>query len=594
MEVFGVSNYMARQAKKLVQEKGILSTPNPKCGKMLPKDTLNLVESFYTSDDVSRVMPGKKDVASIMTTAGQREHCQKRLLLCNLKEAYAQFKMHHPGVEVGFSKFADLRPKQCVLAGASGTHSVCVCTLHQNTKLMMAGSRLETLTSGELKHYRHCLAAIQCNPPRVQCFLRDCTECPGTEALGKKLQELMDDRMVDTVEFKEWTSTDRAALETRVLATDEFLEHFLYTLNKLRTHDFIAKMQAQFLRDTKDKLQQREILAITDFSENYSVVVQDEIQSFHWTNSQATVHPFACYYHDGNQLHHFCFLVISECLVHDTVAVHLFQQKLIHFVASLHGEKPKKIIYISDGCAAQYKNRKNFLNLCYHFQDFDVEAEWHFFATSHGKSAGDGAGGTLKRLATKASLQRPYNNQILTPQDLYQFAVSNIKGMHFAFATQMEHEQEEKSLAPRFELSRTIPGTHDIHCVKPLSLQLVEVKQFSTSSDSRTERTTISATAVTLPFSVIQGYVAVSYSGHCWLGYVLEANQAGQTITVTFLHPCIPSPSFVYPQAPDILQVDPSDILCILKPVTATGRTYTLTKKEMLECTRLLESQFKC
>ena len=34
------------------------------------------------------------------------------------------------------------------------------------------------------------------------------------------------------------------------------------------------------------------------------------------------------------------------------------------------------------GCAGQYKNRLNFINLCYHKTDFDVECEWHFFATS--------------------------------------------------------------------------------------------------------------------------------------------------------------------------------------------------------------------
>ena len=42
-------------------------------------------------------------------------------------------------IKVGFSKFADFHPKHCVLAGASGTHSVCVCTIHQNVKLMMLG-----------------------------------------------------------------------------------------------------------------------------------------------------------------------------------------------------------------------------------------------------------------------------------------------------------------------------------------------------------------------------------------------------------------------------------------------------------------------
>ena len=31
------------------------------------------------------------------------------------------------------------------------------------------------------------------------------------------------------------------------------------------------------------------------------------------------------------------------------------------------------------------KNRKNFINLCHHEDDFGVPAEWHFSATSHGK-----------------------------------------------------------------------------------------------------------------------------------------------------------------------------------------------------------------
>ncbi len=41
-----------------------------------------------------------------------------------------------------------------------------------------------------------------------------------------------------------------------------------------------------------------------------------------------------------------------------------------------------------------------------HKIDFGIDAEWHFFATSHGKSTCDGLGGTVKRFATKASLQR--------------------------------------------------------------------------------------------------------------------------------------------------------------------------------------------
>ena len=58
--------------------------------------------------------------------------------------------------------------------------------------------------------------------------------------------------------------------------------------------------------------------------------------------------------------------------------------------------QPRKIIYFSDGAASQYKNRKNFINLCHHEEDFGISAEWHFSATAHGKGTCDGLGGAVK------------------------------------------------------------------------------------------------------------------------------------------------------------------------------------------------------
>ena len=189
------------------------------------------------------------------------------------------------------------------------------------------------------------------------------------------------------------------------------------SLRKLQVHDFIVKMQAMFVTEAKDSLK-NEFLVIGIF-QKITFICQDAIQSFHWTNAQATIHPFICYYQNTeNKLLSECFLIISECTYHDTTAVHLFQKKLIHFLTTTFLRIPDKMIYVSDGCSAQYKNKKNFINLCHHMKDFGVQAEWHFFATSHGKTAADGAAGTLKRLATKASLQRPFDNHILSAKQL--------------------------------------------------------------------------------------------------------------------------------------------------------------------------------
>ena len=57
--------------------------------------------------------------------------------LCNLQELCAAFKEKHRNVNIGFSKFCVLRPKWCVLAGSEMTHSVYVCTSHQNVMLLV-------------------------------------------------------------------------------------------------------------------------------------------------------------------------------------------------------------------------------------------------------------------------------------------------------------------------------------------------------------------------------------------------------------------------------------------------------------------------
>lgn len=97
---------------------------------------------------------------------------QKRLVLCNLKECYQCFKEEHPDVKVGFSKFAESRPPYCILAGATGTHSVCVCKIHQNCILLLYSLDLESLDSelGRCWTYDHLLTRMVCKPPTDSCY----------------------------------------------------------------------------------------------------------------------------------------------------------------------------------------------------------------------------------------------------------------------------------------------------------------------------------------------------------------------------------------------------------------------------------------
>ena len=90
----------------------------------------------------------------------------------------------------------------------------------------------------------------------------------------------------------------------------------------------------------------------------------------------------------------------------------------------------KRIKYFTDGSGAQYKNKKNFANLSAHVQDFQLEAEWNFFASCHRKNACDGLGGTIKRLERLASLQR-LNHQITAPKQLFEWATKLVENKFF-------------------------------------------------------------------------------------------------------------------------------------------------------------------
>ena len=55
-------------------------------------------------------------------------------------------------------------------------------------------------------------------------------------------------------------------------------------------------MQSGYMKKLKTSMTPlEEIIVQGDFAENYSYVVQDEIESFHCENKQATLHPFVAY-----------------------------------------------------------------------------------------------------------------------------------------------------------------------------------------------------------------------------------------------------------------------------------------------------------
>ena len=243
---FNVSEYSIRHARELKRAKGILAMPPKRKQPGLGENICSKVTQFYQDDEISRLCPGKKDFVRVKNSDREKEKVQKRLLLGNLKEIYLQYKKENPDDKIGFSSFCELRPKQCVTVGSSGAHSVCVCTIHQNVKLMLAAidSKL---------YYRDVLALSVCDIERKECMLHGCDKCPGITPvknfLDAKIKE--NNQITDTISFKQWVSTDRSMLESKELEVADYIEEIAKNLSDLASHHYIAQHQSKFFKEIK-------------------------------------------------------------------------------------------------------------------------------------------------------------------------------------------------------------------------------------------------------------------------------------------------------------------------------------------------------
>lgn len=141
-KAIGASHYSIAEARRERPDETIGATNQRRPGNQpLDDRTKELVRKFYEHDDNSRQLAGMRDYVTVRGPDGTKiGKIQKKIILYNLSELYESFKMQHVDINIGFSKFCDLRPQHCVPVGADGTHATCLCQLHQNVALMLQGT----------------------------------------------------------------------------------------------------------------------------------------------------------------------------------------------------------------------------------------------------------------------------------------------------------------------------------------------------------------------------------------------------------------------------------------------------------------------
>ena len=108
-----------------------------------------------------------------------------------------------------------------------------------------------------------------------------------------------------------------------------------------------------------------------DFSKNYTCLVPEEVQSLHWSQTQATLYPVVIYRKESDNI---------------------IEKQLVYISDDLHHNE------FNDGCSAQYKS----IWVFWLFAKQTVKTDCVFFESSHGKGPSDGVGGVRKTMCAAA------------------------------------------------------------------------------------------------------------------------------------------------------------------------------------------------
>ena len=148
----------------------------------------------------------------------------------------------------------------------------------------------------------------------------------------------------------------------------------------------------------------------------------------HWTHGETTLFTAVAWTKDGT----FSYGILSDYLTHDKHAAASFLDAVLLDVQSKSKIKYTSLQIWSDGAAQHFKQKYMFLYLSNLSEKFE-QLSWHISATSHGKGAVDGIGGTIKLKVFTSS--KPRESIVNTPLTYFEVAKAKLPVINVIFVS---------------------------------------------------------------------------------------------------------------------------------------------------------------
>ncbi|KAK3718975.1 hypothetical protein QZH41_003331 [Actinostola sp. cb2023] len=366
--------------RKLADDYGIPSiekkTSKDAGNKQLSQSVVKCIQDFYLVDSISRQAPGMRDYV-IVRCKGKKTKLQKRHLMWSLKETYAMFKKENSDCEIGLSKFSPLRPCN-VLLSSKMLRTVCLCQQHDNIRLLCdcLGKEIPSFP----QYSSSFVDVFVCDSNNESCMTGECKDCPDF------LEEMKEEAPLD--EITTWYQWERVTQEvpgkkgkaaslTKKMqkvhkegTVEEALQSLDTKMPPFLKHVFIKRNQARFFQEKIKNLKPEEAVVQFDFSENYTCLQQDEIQSAYYNQEQVTLFTVAVWSKDLS-CNTICtsHVIVSDDRSHEKKSVAVFLNKVLNTFVKENHPGVNEVHMFSDGPSSQFKKKfiAQLLNSLTHF-----------------------------------------------------------------------------------------------------------------------------------------------------------------------------------------------------------------------------------
>ena len=430
----------------------------------------NKVVSFFYQPDISYTCPGKKDYVQVRQKDGSKVKMTKFILVLTLSEAHCEFLKSDPDASISLDAFAKLRPSN-VLLRHKMPKNVCVCIYHANITFLIIALHKQFFNFPT--NHRELIKLTTCSERNLMneaCQTGACAQCAPLGKVANLLlllgvsEALAKDLFTSHFWWeKERDQDDKERLrksEKRHVSLHDMLLQLSQDLMTFKVHMLVKQHQEIEFNRLRTVCLETNCLLQFDFSENAEIQEQDEIQSAHWWHLQVSLFT-ACAWVGGQTS---SFVIVTDYMSHDKYMTTIAMVKILKELLEKH-PSINILNLFSDG-ASQHFQQCYFFNAVTVLPTFlgvnNLKISYDFFATSHGKGAVDGIGGSCKRGVMSKVLSR--KAIVRTAEEFALTAASACPGIKFIHVTKAEVESFKEDLDEIvFTGARQLKGIRKVH-----------------------------------------------------------------------------------------------------------------------------------